>query len=321
MSLPRGTPGLDELDLLVSVAELGSLGAAARKHGITQPAASSRISVLERRLGLHVIERGPNGSVLTDAGGVVVAHARVVLAAAAALVDAAAELRSARSERLRIASSKTIADHRIPHWLAALRAARPRVGLALEVGNSCQVADLVRSGAADMGFVEGPRLPDGLAGRELGADDLVIVVAPAHPWTGRRRALTLAELAETALVWRESGSGTRDTVWEVLAEHGTPAAPAVEMGSAAAILAAVRGGVAPAVLSRLVAGPDLAAGRVREVPLAGSAVLSRTFRAVWRRGAPPEGSARLLVDFAVRIESARRPDGPGERDSAGNTPR
>ncbi|MFI1913876.1 LysR family transcriptional regulator [Nocardia sp. NPDC020380] len=305
MPLPPGTPDLEALDLLVSVADLGSLGAAARRHGISQPAASMRIRALERRLRLHVLERGPNGSVLTDAGRTVVTHARAVLAAAAALVEGVAEVRNAGASRLRIAASKTIADYRIPHWLAALRSMQPQVSVALEVENSCQVAELVRTGSADLGFVEGPHLPDGLAGRELGSDDLVIVVGAGHPWAKRKRALSLRELAETPLLWRESGSGTRDTLWEVLDDYGVPAAPAAELGSAVAILAAVRAGVAPAVLSRLVAGPDLAAGALHEVPLADATVFSRQFRAVWRPGAPPEGPAELLVDCAARIESSR----------------
>ncbi|WP_280343655.1 helix-turn-helix domain-containing protein, partial [Nocardia abscessus] len=62
MTLPPGTPDLAVLDLLVSVAELGSLGAAARRHGISQPAASMRISALERRLRLRLLDRGPTGS-------------------------------------------------------------------------------------------------------------------------------------------------------------------------------------------------------------------------------------------------------------------
>ncbi|WP_280194690.1 LysR family transcriptional regulator, partial [Nocardia farcinica] len=85
MTLPPGTPDLAVLDLLVSVADTGSLGAAARRHGISQPAASMRISALERRLRLRLLDRGPTGSVLTEAGRVAVEPAREVRAAARSL--------------------------------------------------------------------------------------------------------------------------------------------------------------------------------------------------------------------------------------------
>ncbi|MEV0432022.1 LysR substrate-binding domain-containing protein [Nocardia sp. NPDC050413] len=306
MMLPPGTPDLDVLDLLVSVAELGSLGAAARRHGITQPAASMRISALERRMRVKLLDRGPTGSELTDAGRAVVEHARPVLAAVRDLVDDIDRLRAAQATRLRIAASKTIADHRIPHWLAALRTDHPEVVVALDVENSTQVAALVRDGAADVGFVEGPHPPAGLGSRVLGSDELVVVVARDHPWARRKTPVTLAELAHTALLWREPGSGTRDTVWDLLSSAGAPAGPAAELGSAAAIVAAARTGMAPAVLSRLIAAPDLATGALVEVSSTDATRLTRKFRAIWRRSSPPTGPAGLLVERAARLEEARR---------------
>ncbi|WP_316574653.1 LysR family transcriptional regulator [Nocardia canadensis] len=307
MTLPPGTPDLEVLDLLVSVAELGSLGAAARRHGISQPAASMRIRALERRMRVKLLDRGPTGSALTDAGHSVVEHARIVLAAVRDLVDDVDRLRAAAAPRLRIAASKTIADHRIPHWLAALRTDHPEVLISLEVENSTQVAALVRDGVADLGFVEGPHPPAGLGSRVLGADDLVVVVAPEHPWARRTTPVALAELAGTALLWREPGSGTRDTVWDLLSTAATPAGPAAELGSAAAIVAAARAGMAPAVLSRLIAAPDLATGALVAVPSADAARLTRKFRAIWRRTTPPSGPGELLVDRAAQLEIARSP--------------
>ncbi|WP_433520232.1 LysR family transcriptional regulator [Nocardia pseudovaccinii] len=303
MTLPPGTPDLDVLDLLVSVAELGSLGAAARRHGITQPAASMRISALERRARVRLLDRGPTGSVPTDAGRVVIGHALPVLAAARSLVAGMAALQAIDVPRLRVAASKTIADHRIPQWLNALRAACPDVLVALEVENTRQVVALVRDGEADLGFVEGPHPPHGLGSRVLGADDLVVVVAPKHPWALRRGPVTLRELAGTALLWREQGSGTRETVWEILSTAGQPAAPAAELGSAVAITAAACSGVAPAVLSRLIAAPALSTGALVEVQLAPPVILTRKFRAIWRRRTPPAGPAEILVECAVRMGS------------------
>ncbi|MEV0712143.1 LysR family transcriptional regulator [Nocardia aurea] len=305
MTLPPGTPDLEVIDLLVSVAELGSLGAAARRHGISQPAAGMRIKALERRLRLRLLDRGPTGSTLTDAGYTVVELARPVLAAARGLVDGIAALHDSARPTLRVMASKTIADHRIPHWLTALRKLRPDLAVELDVANSRQVTAAVRDREAELGFIEGPRAPEGLGSRVLVADELVVVVAPTHPWASRRRAVTSRELAATPLLWREKGSGTRDTVWEALEIHGAPARPAAEFGSAAAILATARGGVAPAVVSRLIVAHELRAGTLREVPLADSIALTRKFRAIWHRRTPPSGAAEDLVELAARIEAVR----------------
>ncbi|WP_128379488.1 LysR family transcriptional regulator [Streptomyces cavernae] len=300
MGLPPGTPELKVLDLLVSVAETGSLGQAAVRHGISQPAASMRISALERQLRLVLLERGPTGSRLTPAGATVVDWARPVLDAARALVSGVVALHADQQGRLRIAASMTIADHRIPGWLIALGAKAPQVKVGLRVGNSEQVADMVRRREADLGFVEGPRAPLGLRSRAVGGDELVVVVSPDHGWARRRRPLPLRTLAATPLILREQGSGTRDALWELLRKAGEPASPAAELGSTAAIKAAVTAGGAPAALSRLAVSAELGDRRLIHVPLDMPGMLRRTFRAVWLPDTPPTGPAATLLGIATR---------------------
>lgn len=301
MSLPPGTPDLAELDLLVTTAETGSLGAAARRHRISQPAASLRISALERRLGLVLLERGPTGSRLTDAGRAVVEWARPVLDAAHALVGGAAALRADQRQRLRVAASLTIADHRVPGWLVRLRAREPDTTVALRVGNSSQVVELVRAGEVDLGFVEGPEVPPDLRSRTVGGDELVVVVGPGHPWSRRRRPVPARQLAATPLILREPGSGTREAATDFLrtATSG-PVPPAAELGSTAAIKAEAMAGTAPAILSRLAVAGELADHRLVEVPVAGSEGLVRRFRAVWLPDHPPSGAAALLLTLATQ---------------------
>lgn len=301
MPLPPGTPDLDVLDLLVSVAETGSLGQAARRHGISQPAASMRIRALERRLRLVLLERGPSGSRLTAAGASIVDWAVPVLDAARALVIGAGALLDARSrEPLRIAASLTIADHLVPGWLIALRAQRTEVRVALDVANTRSVAATVRDGDADLGFVEGPHPPRGLRSRVIGADELVVVVGQDHSWARRRHPVPLREVATTPLLMREQGSGTRDAISEALAKVCQPAPPAAELGSAAAIKAAAATGAAPAVLSRLMVATEVAEGRLVEVAIAEPEALHRKFRAIWHRDRPPSGPAAALLAIAVK---------------------
>src|SRR3954453_12537932 len=68
MRIPAGHLELADIDLLLSVQRLGSLGKAARAHQLSQPAVSARIQAVERRLGLRLLERSPSGSRLTPAG-------------------------------------------------------------------------------------------------------------------------------------------------------------------------------------------------------------------------------------------------------------
>lgn len=184
--LSHRVPDLGALELLLAVARHGSLGRAARDVGITQPAASSRIRSMERQLGVALLDRSPRGSRLTDAGALVTDWARRIVEAAEAFDVGAQALRDRRDSRLRVAASMTIAEYLLPGWLIALRAERPDTAVSLLAGNSAAVAGRLLAGEADLGFVEGLFIPEGLDGTVIAHDRLVVVVAPSHAWAGRR---------------------------------------------------------------------------------------------------------------------------------------
>ncbi|MGW4288734.1 LysR family transcriptional regulator [Streptomyces sp. NPDC004673] len=290
-SLAHRVPDLGALELLLAVARLGSLGAAARELGITQPAASSRLRSMERQLGVALVDRSPRGSRLTDAGALVTDWARQVVAAAEVFDAGAQALRATRDSRLRVAASMTIAEYLLPGWLLALRAGRPDTAVSLLAGNSAKVAELLLAGEADLGFVEGLTVPTGLDSAVIAHDRLTVVTAPAHPWARRPRPLGTAELAATPLILRERGSGTRQVLDAAL---GAPARPLIELSSTTAVKAAVVGGAGPAVLSELAVGEELATRRLVGIPVEGVS-LRRDLRAVWPTGHRPTGPARELL--------------------------
>ncbi|TDD00338.1 LysR family transcriptional regulator [Nonomuraea deserti] len=291
-------PDLDSLKLLVDVGVLGSLGQAAKAAGIAQPSASKRVAHLERRLGLPLVERTPRGSTLTAEGRMVAGWAAQVLAAAEELMRAVQAVRHGEAAHLRVASSMTVAEYLVPRWLGELQNREPDVPVGLDVVNSADVAARVLAEDVELGFVEGPSVPEGLDSRVVGTDRLVVVVAPGHPWARRRTALRGAELAATPLVVREPGSGTRETL-DVAFKGLHQASPRLELGSNAAVKGAAQAGAAPAVLSGYAVEADVATGRLVEVPLAG-VNLVRSLRAVWRRGRPLTGPAAILLAIASR---------------------
>ncbi|MFS8203689.1 LysR family transcriptional regulator [Streptomyces sp. CWNU-52B] len=290
--LAHRVPELGALELLLAVARLGSLGRAARELGITQPAASSRLRSMERQLGVALVDRSPRGSRLTGAGALVTDWARRVVEAAEAFDAGAQALRDGRDSRLRVAASMTIAEYLLPGWLIALRGQRPDTAVSLLAGNSTVVAERVLGGEADLGFVEGVSVADGLDSVVIAHDRLIVVTAPGHAWARRRRALGAEELAATPLILREEGSGTRQVLDAALA--GGLARPLIELSSTTAVKASAASGAGPAVLSELALGEELSARRLVEIPVEGVR-LSRDLRAVWPTGHRPAGPARDLL--------------------------
>lgn len=286
---------LDTLRLLTALVEAGSLTAAARMRGISQPAASARIREFEARWQLAVVRRSSRGATLTTDGQAVVAWAREVLGSVDTMRAAVEALSQTRSANLHIAASLTLAEHLVPRWLGELHVARPATRPVLQVVNSESVADAVRSGAAEIGFVESTSLPAGLASRTVGRDHLLVVVARSHPWARRRAALAQEELAAARWVLRESGSGTRSTFEAAL---GHEPQVALEATSTTALLGAVMAGVGPAVVSELSIRGELETGRL--VAVGHPLDLRRPLTGVWRADQRLSEPAQDLLAIAVR---------------------
>jgi molybdate transport repressor ModE-like protein len=323
--LAHTVPEFADLELLAVVAQHGSMTAAAAQLGLTQQAVSLRIRSMERLVGLPLLLRSRNGSELTSAGRLLNQWASSVLTEAEQLAIALASLRTDRDAHLRIAASLTVAEHLLPGWLVALhdrqdRAGQPATSVELSAINTDAVISRLRSGDADLGFIEGPYQPAGLHARTVATDELLIVVRPDHPWARRRRPVPVELLAATALIGREPGSGTRqafdDAMSVAMGENRVRPAPALEVSTPAAVRAALSAGVAPAAISALAVADDLALGRLRSVPVTGID-LRRTLRAVWSgQSRPPVGPARLLLDLAVPQSTTQGQRRRPERDPA-----
>ncbi len=289
------------LSLVVSVAESGSFGKAALRSGMSQPAVSARIGALEQALGFQIFERSPGGSYPTAHGRLILDWCRQVLVSANQLLAGARALAERPEGPLHIGASLTIAEHLLPGWLATLATEAHPIEVRLDVAGSSVVAQGVADGRSEIGFVEGHKLPAGLSSQVLGHDRLVVVVGPSHPWSHRRRPLRPAELATAALIGREEGSGTKETLAVALqrAGVGPPSEARAEVASLAALRALLRSGQGASALSELAVADDLRAGRLVEVPTVG-VDLSRSLRAVWKRGASLGTPASALLAVAMR---------------------
>lgn len=290
-------PDLDALRLLVAVARTGSIGAAAREAGVTQQAASQRLRAVEAETGLPLLQRTPTGSTLTPTGRLVVEWSVGLLGRADEMEAALQTLRAQRSGELHVYASLTTAEHLVPGWLVRLRRERS-VAASMVAANTGAVLDAVRRGEADLGFTEGSGDLRGLARQVVGRDRLVLVASPDDPWAARRSPITAAAIGARPLTSREAGSGTRQVAEDAFARAGHPlAAPEVELTTNAAVLAAVRAGSPPALLSDLAvaAFADLVVLSVRGVDL------TRAFTAVWLGSSrPPAGPVRDLLAIAAR---------------------
>lgn len=125
-----------------ATADAGSLSAAARKIGLTQPTLSRQVAALEDTLGVILFERIGKKLVLTDAGLGLLEHARAMAAAADAMALAAAGKVQEIAGRVTISASDAISAYLLPDIIARIRQQAPQITLVVVASNS--ISDLRR---------------------------------------------------------------------------------------------------------------------------------------------------------------------------------
>lgn len=187
--------GLDwnQIRAFVETADTGSLSAAARKLGLTQPTLSRQVAAAEQQLGMALFERVGKSMVITEAGLALLEPARVMAAAADELRVTASGHSQTVDGLVTVSAAETVAACLMPPVLRRLRQAEP--GLVVELVTTDAVSDLQRR-EADIALrhmppteaeLIGRRLRDGEAGFYAAAD---WVLQHGHP----RRAEEAATL-------------------------------------------------------------------------------------------------------------------------------
>jgi DNA-binding transcriptional LysR family regulator len=293
---PRPRVTLEQLHTFLSVARREHVTRAAESIHRSQAAVSEQLRLLERTLGLQLLERAGRGVRVTPAGRAIERAASIALHAAEDVEQVAAEHRGLGTGTLAIAASNTTGVHRLPVWLAGFSTAHPGLDIRVRLANTAAAIDLLRTGEVDCAVVEGPFDGAGLDTMVLEHDELIAVAGAGHPLARMRRP-TPAALAAHRYLAREPGSGTEALAARVLGRaYGR--SPSIELGQAEAIRAGVLGGLGYAVASRAVVADDLAAGRIVELPLRPA---RREFRAARR----PAALAPALIAFWQHLAEVR----------------
>ncbi|WP_428001882.1 LysR family transcriptional regulator [Acidovorax sp.] len=132
----------NQLRAFLETAETGSLSAAARKLGLTQPTLSRQVAAIEQRMGVTLFERVGKAMALTPTGLDLLEHARAMGAAAQALGVAASGRSQAVGGVVSVSASDAVASYLLPPLVRRLREQEP--GISIEVIPSNAFSDLLR---------------------------------------------------------------------------------------------------------------------------------------------------------------------------------
>lgn len=170
-----------QLKSFAAVGEHGSLSAAARATGMSQPTMSRHISSLEQQVGARLLERAVTGVELTAAGAALMAHAQSMADAAGRFSLSAAGRDETLAGSVRITASDAMATYVLPDLLTALRIEEPEIDL--EVLASDQTENLLRREADIAVRMYRPTQPDVIT-RKVG--DVRVGMYAAKSYVERR---------------------------------------------------------------------------------------------------------------------------------------
>jgi DNA-binding transcriptional LysR family regulator len=177
---------LHELRTFVSIAQLGGVTRAAGQLHRSQPAITRRIKLLEGQLGVPLLERGPGGSVLTEAGRAFLPYAEAILAA---LKDGAQAVQALQGEDhgvVSLAIVGTLAGTSIVQQLRRFSTTHRNARLELRTANSFEVSDMVRRGEVSLGLrYFGDPSPE-LVSQQISEERIVVACSAQHRWGGKR---------------------------------------------------------------------------------------------------------------------------------------
>lgn len=238
---------------LLAVAELGTIGDAAARLGVSQSALSRRIQQFELEMGADLLERSGRGVHLTEAGRLVVAEGALLLERFARMKGAVLEHMRLDAGTVRIGGGATAVSYLLPEAMARFRRKHPKIRFRLEEAGSRQVEAAVVEERIDLGIVTLPAHSKEVDVRPLSRDRFVLVAAPEHPLATRRRVRP-RELEGQDLIAFEGGSVIRQLIDDALRAADVAVNVVMEVRSIAAILRLVDSTGSLAFVSELSVG-------------------------------------------------------------------
>ena len=173
---------LDQLRILLAVAETGSFSAAGRRLNRVQSAISQSVQTLEATLGIVLFDRTRKTPVLTDSGRALLGRARQVVADVSALQAQAAAIGDGLEPDLTLAIDNLFPSEPLMASLRALRLRFPDVPVTLYTAPILAAAGRLRDGAANIALCAVlPGAMDDLVAAPLTTIQMTPVAAADHP--------------------------------------------------------------------------------------------------------------------------------------------
>lgn len=292
--MPNMNLEMSDLRAFVAVAELGTFSAAALDLHLSQPALSRRISKLEAKMGVRLLERTTRRVDLTVFGRDFARKARDILNSLDESLIGLGEVAGRMSGEVTVACVPSVVRYFLPHVLREFHQRYPRIVIRVMDDGASEVLSSVVRSEADFGLNYIGVQEASIDFQAVLKEAFVVACRRDHPLAGRHQ-VTWAELAQYDYMSVAKASGNRLLLDLALADSADLPRSFCEVRHVMSVVSLVEAGVGIAAVPRL-ALPEDGHPILVSVPLV-DPVVSRTVGLIRRRGRVLSAAAQQLYDM------------------------
>ena len=286
---------VNQLEVLVAVANEQSFSRAAQALHRTQPAVSQAIRRLELELGEPLFDRSSKDGTLTAAGRVLFDFAEQMLNLRQGAHRAIKELKDLHHGKLALSANEYTVMYLLP-VLAVFRARHPHLKVEVKRSLASRIASEVLGRGVEIGVVSFKPADEAIASIPVVTDELALIVAPSHPLAAKE-TVSVRELGAESFIAHNVASPYRERVVRTFEKYKTPLNISMEMPTLEAIKRLVEQEMGVALVPRLTAQVEIAhkqivALTVREMRF------ERRLHLIYRKGATLSHAARAFLRVA-----------------------
>lgn len=288
---------LVDLRLFINVAEESSLTKGGDRSNLSLSAASMRIKSLETALGTQLLYRCKTGTTLTQAGQVLLQHARAVFQEIERLRGDIQQFAAGVKGHVRVFANTTAITEFLPIVLGNYLLTHPPMTIDLQERLSVEIVRAVHEGIADIGFIAGNIRTDGLETLPYKQDRLVLACAMDHP-LARRSELALRDALEYDFIGLDTHSAIHAFLNEVMELHQSKLRVRIQVGSFDAMCQMIEANVGVGILPETAARRHARSTAIHLVGLLDEWAV-REMKICFRKFSSLPTFARQLIEYTI----------------------
>ncbi len=249
------------LEAFREIIQLGSVTAAARSMGMSQPAVSRLLAQFEAELDFKLFHRSKGRLTPTSQALMLFEEVDLALQGVERVNVLARDIRQTNAGQLRVVAPPSFAEGPLVKLVASFLTKHPKIHISIDSRTRPTVMNLVATRTADCGFGKLPLDHPGIRLRPLISSPTVCVLPPAHPLSKGHRPIGPRELAgEPLILVGHRGGDTRMRIGQAFQQAGVHPNVRLETHNVGAACALAAEGIGIAVVNELLSRRSLWTG-------------------------------------------------------------